>query len=372
MAPRFALIRGDLEGGRLASNSIEPVLEILAAPSVAPFWLDVEGIAPAEMEALRRAVGLHESTAADCLYEDTKVSDEKWQRFPEYLFVIADILADDPLAPGQWRTENVNVVVLADGAITLRNFPLPALAALAARAPEMLREDPDRGRPDRVLHAVYGVILARLVPLVAAAADAADALDVAVLAGGGSDLRFEARVREIGAARARLAKLRGSLSSKREILTALCSADLPVAGVAPAVRVRLRGALDQAVWRLARVEAARETLRGASANLFAIVNLRVGAAANETNRAIKNLSLLLAFTTPLTLVASVMGMNVYPLNEVRVARPEDRGDWSLMASLLAAMAGATLGLLALAKRQGLLQRPAAPPYYTSAVKHADA
>ena len=84
-------------------------------------------------------------------------------------------------------------------------------------------------------------------------------------------------------------------------------------------RVRLRAVLDQVVWKLSRVEAAQETLRGASANLFALVNLQVGRAANETNRVIKNLSLLLAITTPLTLVASVFGMNVFPLTAVHIA-----------------------------------------------------
>jgi len=156
--------------------------------------------------------------------------------------------------------------------------------------------------------------------------------------------------------RQRLAKLAQSFLSKREILASLCSRDAPVAQISDATRVRLRAVLDQVVWKLARVEAAQETLRGATQNLFALVNLRVGHAANETNRTIKQISLILAITTPLTLVASIFGMNVYPLTAVHVVDRSKEG-WGLMAVLIALMVGTTCGLLLEARRREMFKAP---------------
>ena len=58
---------------------------------------------------------------------------------------------------------------------------------------------------------------------------------------------------------------------------------------------------------------------------------------------IARLSTLLAFTTPLTLLTSSFGMNVYPLNEVRI----DRGE-SSYAPLLWVLGGmATITILSI-------------------------
>ena len=97
-------------------------------------------------------------------------------------------------------------------------------------------------------------------------------------------------------------------------------------------------------------------IRGATQNLFALVNLRVGHAANETNRTIKQISLILAITTPLTLVASIFGMNVYPLTAVHVVDRSKEG-WGLMAVLIALMVGTTVGLLLEARRRDMFKVP---------------
>ena len=84
--------------------------------------------------------------------------------------------------------------------------------------------------------------------------------------------------------------------------------------------------------------------------------LWVGHAANETNRTIKQISLILAITTPLTLVASIFGMNVYPLTAVHVVDRSKEG-WGLMAVLIALMVGTTCGLLLEARRREMFKAP---------------
>ena len=57
------------------------------------------------MDRLADILSLHDVTVNDILYEDTQVSDEKFERFDDYLFVITDILNKAPDSD-RWRTEN--------------------------------------------------------------------------------------------------------------------------------------------------------------------------------------------------------------------------------------------------------------------------
>ena len=122
--PRFTLVHASLESGGVAASSVEPILaalaRILALPASAPhYWLDVVGVRPDEMDRLADILSLHDVTVNDILYEDTQVSDEKFERFDDYLFVITDILNKAPDSD-RWRTENCNVVVSRRGAACFR------------------------------------------------------------------------------------------------------------------------------------------------------------------------------------------------------------------------------------------------------------
>jgi len=63
---------------------------------------------------------------------------------------------------------------------------------------------------------------------------------------------------------------------------------------------------------------AQLNLKSAYQNYVTCVSLASAATAGRANETTKSLTLLLAITTPLNLVASIMGMNVYPLNTVFV------------------------------------------------------
>jgi len=63
---------------------------------------------------------------------------------------------------------------------------------------------------------------------------------------------------------------------------------------------------------------------------------------------LKKITVLLGITTPLNLIASVMGMNVFPLNQVRVSEDED--NVGLFVALLIVMLLTSFLLLYAAKR----------------------
>jgi Mg2+ and Co2+ transporter CorA len=292
----------------------------------------------------------------------------------------------------KWHTENINVVVFDGCVLSLHNYPFPRLANLITR----VHHERKGAIPsaDWILYAIFEAVLDQLVPLVLRTCDEVDELDSFVLMNFSTDTdapteqeevnfnidhsnhspshsrsswsmmnlgNAEAKqdktrqekhshvLQKLAVLRQRLAKLRSSFVSKREVLSRLCSQELPITQISPSVRIQLRACLDQVNWKLERVESAQETLRSVNQNLFSLVNLRVAMASQETNRVIKLLSLLLAITTPLTLVASVFGMNVYPLTSVHIVEQENE-DPTLMIALITVMVGMTGLLLVLAQK----------------------
>lgn len=358
-----------------------------------PVWLDCEGTTDTEMQVLARAFALHPVTVKDCLVEDTSISDEKAEAFPEYLFVIVDSIfnapdrntsdsaevtadvADSDRLIGRWQTGNLNLMVL-DGLVLTSHFPpMPRLRELATALASHLNAGATVGA-DWVLFAAFESMVDLLVPRVTSTAAAVDSLDETILDeltegalmfGGSrgksahplSSMPREATLlRRIGATRRHLGQLHRSLLSKRGILTKLCGsgaaqrAVMPLPGVSPAVQIYLGSVLDRVVWQLERVEASRDTLHTLYSNYLTGMNVRVAQASVMTAQVMKSLTLLLTVTTPLTLVASVFGMNVYPLTIVQVG--DDHDSAALFIGLCSVMFVSVVLMVWLAKRRGWL------------------
>jgi Mg2+ and Co2+ transporter CorA len=194
----------------------EVVEEVLAFAKTRKeqLWLNIEAITANEMDALGEAFNIDDVTRNDCVFEDTSISDEKWESFDSYLFVIADILRSDrpqtdvrqsldrgrgspipqamltdhlaatfrsPQKPGsrpperitsstnmagfdnadvvdRWHTENINVILFDDCVLSLHNYPFPRLQSLISRVQQ---EKSTASLPslDWILYAILGAAL---------------------------------------------------------------------------------------------------------------------------------------------------------------------------------------------------------------------
>ena len=87
-----------------------------------------------------------------------------------------------------------------------------------------------------------------------------------------------------GVARRRLAKLRASLVSKRDILRQLCAQEFGHSSkLTRTIRVHLGALRSQVRWKIETVEAAQDTLRAANALFLACISLQAAAYSNEAN-----------------------------------------------------------------------------------------
>eukprot|EP00945_MAST-04E_sp_MAST-4E-sp1_P007149 g7149.t1 len=114
------------------------------------------------------------------------------------------------------------------------------------------------------------------------------------------------------------------------------------------MKVHLKGLQAEVKWKMERVVFAQETLQAAYQNYLAFISVQAANVSNQANGVLKKITLLLAFTTPLNLIASIMGMNVYPLNQVSIGNGVDEG-YQLFAALLVVMLLLSLALFLAAK-----------------------
>ena len=82
------------------------------------------------------------------------------------------------------------------------------------------------------------------------------------------------------------------------------------------------------------------------------MDIQAAFTSNQANAVLKRITVLLGITTPLNLIASVMGMNVYPLNEVQVIEKDE--NITVFVSLMVAMLLTSLLLLLAAKQNSWL------------------
>ena len=151
---------------------------------------------------------------------------------------------------------------------------------------------------------------------------------------------------QIKISRRRLGQLRRSLSSKLELLYNLTTTYKEV--YTKDMSIHLKALEAEVKWKTERVLSATENLQSAYQNYLAFVSLQATAASNSANTVLKKITVLLAITTPLNLIASIFGMNVYPLNQVSFAPTHD-DNYTLFIVLLFVMSLSSLLLLIVAK-----------------------
>jgi magnesium transporter len=107
----------------------------------------------------------------------------------------------------------------------------------------------------------------------------------------------------------RLTFLRQRLWSKRDILTSLIERDWQA--FLTGVKVPyLRDIYDHLVIMLHKLDSAIEVVGTLQSTYLAVVSIDVAAVANDGNKAMKTLSAAATILLPLSLIASLMGMNV--------------------------------------------------------------
>ncbi len=176
-------------------------------------------------------------------------------------------------------------------------------------------------------------------------------------------------LQRIGRARRQLTKLRRSFASKNDILTRLCSSTItPVNSQSQECNKStvvesqspkalqdadrfLRTVLDMVRWQMQRVEVTYGTLQHVQQNHHAVQNLSIAQASKDMNAAMKTMNAAIILTMPLTAIASILSMNIFPLNTVVITNSSGSG---FFVGVLFAMLTMTICILVLFQKRGWL------------------
>jgi len=349
-----------------ASNEIDAFfnsLQVIIQQKIT-CWVDVDFSCLSEMnfEKLCNILNLHETTMRDCLIEDRTVTDTKITQLEKYLFCIVDTLQsvkcrsnDDKEKKNskiEWETKNMNIILYnkgveeTSGIVTMHNGFIDGPDEIYSRI-----LNGHKGiipSSEWILWAMFDVLTESLMPRI----DLTDATvfeiekDSVPTALDDQSVNQSTILHDIKISRRRLGQLKRSLSSKLELLSNLTTTYKIMH--TKSMVVHLTALLAEVKWKVEKVLSAQDNLQSAYQNYLAFVSLQATAASNSANAVLKKITVLLALTTPLNLIASIFGMNVYPLNQISFASTSD-DNYTLFIVLLFVMLLSSLVLLFVAK-----------------------
>lgn len=322
-----------------AATLFPPVREPLAQT---PLWISVEDADDRVVERIGRYFGLHPLTIEDC---QSKGIREKLEVFPEYLFLVYHALEESSTAGSAagrgaasasasssssrhahshsaaaasgggldaagseiMRTTPLKLVVFPSLVLSFHKGALPSVT--------LVRRQLDKLYVNRVLntawliHGLLDVVSDSLMPVVDTATDEADYMEDEIYIINPGRESHKDVLRRMGAIARRLTFLRQRLWSKRDILTSLIEKDWQ--SFLTGVKVPyLRDIYDHLVIMLHKLDASIEVIVTLQSTYLAVVSIDVAAVSNDGNKAMKTLSAAATILLPLSLIASLMGMNV--------------------------------------------------------------
>jgi len=281
-------------------------------------WLDLEGAAQAEIQALEGHFHFHPLAIEDAQSAETRPKIEEYDHF---LFIVTRAINHEP---GERALDLavLSVFVTRHVLITVHATPLQSVAAAIDR----LRKHPEvlKGGPDRLLHHLLDQIVDRYFPIIEELEDRIEDLEDRVFARPQPGL-----LQEIFAARKEVVALRRSLNPLREVLTNLMSG-LPY--IDAELRPFFRDVHDHVLRLLDELETDRDILAGLLESYLSQIS-------NRMSGVMKQLAVLATIGLPFTIVTGFFGMNFETM-------PWLKAPWGVVASL-ATMAGLAVGLLLL-------------------------
>lgn len=321
-----ASVASDESGEPTSASSPAPSEATSSAPhgseplAQTPLWISVEDGDNETTELIGRYFGLHPLTIEDC---QSKGIREKLEVFPEYLFLVFHALEESrhdssssavnatspmrDLTREVMRTTPLKLVVFPSLVLSFHKSGLASVLTVRRQLEKLYR--------NRVLntawliHGLLDVVVDALMPVVDAAVDLADRMEDLVYIMNPSRETHKDVLKRMGFIARRLTFLRQRLWSKRDILTSLIEKDWQF--FLTGVKVPyLRDIYDHLVIMLHKLDSAVEVIVTLQSTYLAVVSIDVAAVANDGNESMRTLSAGATILLPLSLVASVMGMNV--------------------------------------------------------------
>ncbi len=288
--PRTLLMtaRGDHAEERPLSD-----LPALLADPDARLWIDLQNTGEAGFAALAPSLTFHPMAVEDCVVD---INHPKVDDYRDYLYIaLHSARWEDPMQEPVLK--ELDVLIAKNYLVTYHEEDTRGIE----RARALLRRRGDllsRG-PDHLLYYILDVMVDNYLPIIEMVHTHLDSLEERVLKRPNRRLLAEILQLKRGTA-----AIRRVVGPQRDTILAMTRDEYP--GIRPEIRPYLRDVFD----RMARISEMLDSFRD---ELATILDIYVSQVSNQLNEVMKVLTAITVVIVPVTLIASIYGMNVdYP------------------------------------------------------------
>ncbi|MBN1337347.1 MAG: magnesium transporter CorA family protein [Deltaproteobacteria bacterium] len=260
-------------------------------------WIDLEKPERADLDALAEPLGLHPLAIEDCLDEDQV---PKIEAYTTHTFLIFNSFR---YAEGYLEVHEIDAFVGKGFLLTVHRGPGTDVGLMDSAAAE--HACLEKGA-DFLLHAVMDHVVDRKLGAIEGIQDEIDLVEDRIL---GDIATFQPQ--DLLRLRRSLLALRKSLFHEREILVRICRGDSPWIGERAVVH--FRDVYDHLARYFEVTEIGREMIANLMEIYLSMLNNRMAALANRTNRVMRRLTVIMTVFMPLTLLAGICGMSEWTM-----------------------------------------------------------
>jgi magnesium transporter len=327
--PRLRRARAQLVAPTPEPAERKPNVETISAEGLR--WVNIERPSPLDCAWLEEQFGFHALDLEDVLSRNQR---PKIDEYPEYLFIVLHFPVFDR-AVGRLNAGELDIFVGPDYLVTIPNQPFQPVQYLfeRCRQKEELREQHFAKGPGFLLYRVVDDSFDYCFPMLRKIGNKLDALEDEIFSG-----RSEEVVRDISNAKQEIINFRKVIRPQRSVLRDLENSKHAVMAREGDLEVYFDDIVDahERIWDM--LENYKEVIEALEDTNESVISHRV----NDVLRVLTVISVVLL---PLTLVASIFGMNV------RVPGEGTIGAFWIIVGTMVVMLG---GLLGLFRRRGWL------------------
>ena len=295
-------------------------------------WVNIEQPSPLECAWLEEHFDFHALDFEDVLSRNQR---PKIDEYPEYLFIVLHFPVFDR-SVGRLNAGELDIFVGRDFLVTLPNQPLQPVEYLfeRCRAKEELREQLFSRGSGYLLYRIVDDSFDYCFPMLRKIGNKLDALEDEIFEGRGQDV-----VRDISNVKQEIINFRKVIRPQRTVLRDLESAKQPfLAPPGGELEIYFDDIVDshERIWDM--LENYKEVVEGLEGTNEAVISHRL-------NDVLRILTVMSVVFLPLTLIASIFGMNV------RVPGEGSIGAFWIVVAVMVALLG---GMIAFFRRRGWL------------------
>ena len=276
-------------GSQAEERPLSEIAAHLADPD-ARLWIDMQNTGEAGFAALAPALSFHPMAVEDCVAD---INHPKVDDYGDYLYLaLHSARWDDPASEPVLK--EIDVLIGKNYLITYHEDETRGIErarTMLDRRGELLT----RG-PDHLLYYILDVMVDNYMPIIETVHGRLDRLEERVLHNPNRRVLAEVLRLKRG-----VASIRRVVGPQRDTILALTRDEF--AGIRPEIRPYLRDVYD----RMARVSDLLDSFRD---ELATILDIYVSQVSNQLNEVMKVLTSITVVIMPVTLIASIYGMNV--------------------------------------------------------------